>query len=413
VLPRPLASRIGAMSVLPIPVVGPDVDVIGVQRETVAVLQVQGFHVLVRELHAPDPVEHDVLLGHQPMLALLVDLGPAQHLAAGAPVPDGHGPLDVVGDQGVVGDDHDGGSRFVDRFERLEDLPARALVQLARGLVGEQDAWPVGEGDGYRHTLLFATGQLGRPVLGPVAHPHQVEQLHGPAAPLTGGAPVDDHRQLDVLDRAQIGEEVPSRLLSHEADHAPAVAGPLTGSHAEEVETGHLDRAGRWGVQTAEHVEQCRLAASRGADDGHELAGLDGQVETLEGHDLEVGDLVDLDQAVADDDGSGARLAGAHRSPTRSTWPRSCRRFTSTKITAVAVSRASAATNRRARAGQSMVSGVARLPVNGARSIAGRIAIAVTAPATSPSATASVTPGTCSTRVIRVAWALVRPIVRR
>src|SRR5690606_2666005 len=150
----------------------------------------------------------------------------------------------------------------------------------------------------YRHTLLFATGQLGRPVLGPVAHPHQVEQLHGPAAPLAGGAPVDDHRQLDVLDRAQIGEENPSRLLSHEADHAPAVADHLAGCHVVEVETGQLDRAGRWGVQAAEDVRQCTLTASRGADDGHDLAGLDGQVEALEGDDLEVGDLVDLDQAV-------------------------------------------------------------------------------------------------------------------
>ena len=62
------------------------------------------------------------------------------------------------------------------------------------------------------------------------------------------------------------------------------------------------DRAARRRhVEPAEDVQERALARAGGTDQRDELARLDEQVEALEGDDLEVGDLVDLDQVVAHD----------------------------------------------------------------------------------------------------------------
>src|SRR5690606_19056149 len=114
----------------------------------------------------------------------------------------------------------------------------------------------------------------------------------------------------------------------------------------------HSDGAGRRRVEPAQDVEEGRLPASGGADDGDELTGLDRQVQALEGDDLEVGDLVDLDQAVAHDDRDRA-LSGrvgrmcrtSHSSPILTALPSSRRRFKATNIPPATTSSATDTTN--------------------------------------------------------------------
>src|SRR4051812_17547174 len=57
----------------------------------------------------------------------------------------------------------------------------------------------------------------------------------------------------------------------------------------------------RWNVEPAENVHERALAAARRADERKELAAVDEEIESLEGDDLEVGDLIDLDQVLAHD----------------------------------------------------------------------------------------------------------------
>ena len=71
---------------------------------------------------------------------------------------------------------------------------------------------------------------------------------------------------LDGLGGGQVGEEVPRRLLPHEADHLPAVLGPLVLGEERQVHPRDLDPAGRRRVDAAEDVLKRRLAAPRGAD---------------------------------------------------------------------------------------------------------------------------------------------------
>ena len=144
------------------------------------------------------------------------------------------------------------------------------------------------------------------------------------------GLAVEDHRQLDVLDGGQVRQQVAGRLLPDHPDRAAAVGRPLAPAELAEVVAGHARPSGRRHVQAAQDVEQRGLAAARGADDGDHLARADDEVEALQGDDLEVGHLVDADEALADDPpgigrdgsascGSSRRTAG-RRSRAWSGW---------------------------------------------------------------------------------------------
>jgi hypothetical protein len=65
--------------------------------------------------------------------------------------------------------------------------------------------------------------------------------------------------------------------LEHDAERAAAEAGELLLARDGEIEAAHADRAGVGTVDAADQVEERRLAAAGGADDGDELAGGDGR----------------------------------------------------------------------------------------------------------------------------------------
>ena len=63
----------------------------------------------------------------------------------------------------VVGDHHDGLAELAHGLAHEgEDLGAGAAVEVAGGLVGEDDLGPAGEGPGHGHALLLAAGELAR-----------------------------------------------------------------------------------------------------------------------------------------------------------------------------------------------------------------------------------------------------------
>src|SRR5690606_40311094 len=99
-----------------------------------------------------------------------------------------------------------------DGLHRLEHLGARDLVELARGLVGEQYARAVGERDRERDALLLPAGELGRPPVGEVADLEQLEQRG--AARLSHRTRNDSRdvlRERDVLGRREVAHEVATR----------------------------------------------------------------------------------------------------------------------------------------------------------------------------------------------------------
>ena len=62
------------------------------------------------------------------------------------------------------------------RPSRPQHLLAGAGVEVAGGLVGEDDVGPAGEGAGHGDALLLAAGELARPVVQPVAQADDVDE---------------------------------------------------------------------------------------------------------------------------------------------------------------------------------------------------------------------------------------------
>ena len=77
----------------------------------------------------------------------------------------------------VVGGNHE--RQMALRLEPKEEIPddlARLRIQVAGGLVGEDQPWPADERAGDRDTLLLTSGQLPGPVPLPVAEPDLVQR---------------------------------------------------------------------------------------------------------------------------------------------------------------------------------------------------------------------------------------------
>ena len=247
----------------------------------------------------PLPVRGSLLLGAGLLRAGAARLGQTHRFGRGLAVADRHVAVERSGHVRVVGDDHHRHAELAPHGVEQREQPRGVLVIERTGrFVGEQHLRPVGQGDGDRHALLLAGRHRLRPVLHAVAQPDHAQQLLRPRPIETAG---HHHRQLDVLDRGQIGDQVARGVLPDEADVPAAVAEPLAVVERHQVDAGDPRPAGRWGVQAAQHAHQRRLAAAARADDPHQLAALHLQVEPLQGDYLDVLELVYLDQARATD----------------------------------------------------------------------------------------------------------------
>ena len=105
------------------------------------------------------------------------------------------------GQVGVVGDQHQGGARLLVQLEQqVGDRGAGVGVEVARRLVGEEDARPMDEGPRQSDALLLAAGKLDRVMAEAVAEADAVEQLGGAlpgaglAAQLQGARPRSPRR---------------------------------------------------------------------------------------------------------------------------------------------------------------------------------------------------------------------------
>ena len=104
--------------------------------------------------------------------------------------------------------------------EELQNLPGRVAVQVSGRLVGQYQQRFVDQRPRQGHPLALATGEPVGQVSGPVRDPEAVKQGHrlGPGA--APRCPDEQRRQLHVLHRGQLVDQVEG--LEHEADAAPA-----------------------------------------------------------------------------------------------------------------------------------------------------------------------------------------------
>ena len=93
--------------------------------------------------------------------------------------------------------------------QELHDHLAVPRVQVAGGLVGEQEGRAAGDGPGHRHALLLAAGELGGVVVHAVGHLHPLQRLSRQRPAVGAGmSGAVGERQLHVLLDGQVADEV-------------------------------------------------------------------------------------------------------------------------------------------------------------------------------------------------------------
>ena len=220
-------------------------------------------------------------------------------------VAEGDAALGEGGHLGVVGDHDDGVAVAVEVLEELGDDLLVGGVEVAGGLVGEQDGWVVDEGAGDADALLFAAGELAGQVLGAGG---EADAFEGGAGFGLVGHGVEVLGEHDVLERREVGDQV--ELLEDEADLVGAEAVEFGGGHGGDVDAVDLELAGGGAVEAAEEVDEGGFAGAGGAGDGDPLAGDDGEGGVVEGaDDAAVAGVLAGDVFERDDGAFGASLA--------------------------------------------------------------------------------------------------------
>ena len=142
-------------------------------------------------------------------------------------------PVGVRRPAGVVGDHDDGLAELGHRpAQERQHLGRRVRVEVARGLVGEDQVGPVDQGPGAGAALLLAARQLGGPVRQPVRDAQLGHEVVEPLLVHLLAGQVG--RQRDVLARGQRGHEVEG--LEHEADAVAPQLGEARVVEAPDVE---------------------------------------------------------------------------------------------------------------------------------------------------------------------------------
>ena len=162
---------------------------------------------------------------------------------------------------------------LVQPLEEPHDLLAGLGVEVAGGLVGQQDRGLHDQGAGDGHALALAAGELVGPVGHAGAQVHHLQGALGHPQPLLLGHPGVDEGQLDVVQGGGPGQQVEG--LEDEADLAVADRGQLVVVHLRDhLAPQHVGAAaGR--VQAAHDVHEGRLAGAGRPHDRDVLALLD------------------------------------------------------------------------------------------------------------------------------------------
>ena len=158
-------------------------------------------------------------------------------------------------------DDDDGETlAAVELAEHVHDFDRGGGVEVAGGLVGEQDARVVDEGARDGDALLLAAGELRGGVVHALFEADEADELERAAADLGVGQRrvVVGRRHHDVLERRGARQQV--EVLKDEADAVVAQAGALVGVEPGDVAAVNPVLAAAGVIQAAEDVQQGGLA---------------------------------------------------------------------------------------------------------------------------------------------------------
>ena len=202
-----------------------------------------------------------------------------------------HDAVGVGGGFRIVRDHDDGLSQLlVQLTQHLQHNFRIPGVQVAGGLIRQDDLGLVDDGASDGHALLFPAGKLGRAMAQAVA---QTEHLgdHLEAVRIKAVA-VDVLGNGDVAESVESGQQV--EALEDEAHLVTPQLGALGVGHRRQVVAVHQHAPAAGPGQTANHVEQRGFAAARRPHHGYKLAGQHLEVHPAQGRDFDLARAVEL-----------------------------------------------------------------------------------------------------------------------
>ena len=122
-------------------------------------------------------------------------------VAANFAVAEYDGAFGEAGNVGLVRHQHNGQPALIQGLKNLHDLHRGAAIEVARGLVRQQDGGPVNQGASDSHPLLLAAGKLRRKMLHALAQAHKLQRLFRSLQPLFLLQARIKSRQFHVLQR--------------------------------------------------------------------------------------------------------------------------------------------------------------------------------------------------------------------
>jgi|GEM_PF-2282218 len=203
----------------------------------------------------------------------------------GHAIDDVHVALRARGQFGIVGDHDDGGALAVDFLDQLHHPARHRGIEVAGGLVSQQQARAAGQRTRDGHALLLAAGEFGRVVLEARRQTHALQRRQRALAALAAGHVAVVQRHLDVVQHVEVGDQVEG--LEHETDLLVAQARALVVVHAVHVDAIEQVFAAGEILQQPGDGQERGLARARRPGDGDELALVDLEREAAQGVGLD------------------------------------------------------------------------------------------------------------------------------
>ena len=172
---------------------------------------------------------------------------------------------------------------LVEPRQEFQELAAGRVVEVSRGLVGDQERRVAGERPGDCHPLLLAAAQFLGAMAEPVTEAQLAQQFRRPRLGGGAGHPADAQGERSVFDRGQFGEQ--PVVLEHEPHVPVAKRRGFAFGQLRHLLARQPERAGVGPVERPQDVQQRRLPHPAAAGDRHHLAFPHLQIELAEHRD--------------------------------------------------------------------------------------------------------------------------------
>ena len=190
----------------------------------------------------------------------------------------------MFGEGPLVGDHNDGHAGISLNFAKQhEDGFAGSAVEIAGGLVGEQDFRAIHQSAGDGGALLLATRKLARTMADALFKSDALEGFADSRGALGTVDLRETQRELDVFFERHPRKKIEG--LKNHPDGLPAVASQFERGHLREILALGDDRSGAGTVEAGDEIKQRGFSGTGAAQQGEEFAGWNRERDIVDGAD--------------------------------------------------------------------------------------------------------------------------------